>query len=156
MWAPVSALLSTSLPSLWLLVCVQVSFETGTTTSYALFSCQDRGNLLLGPGVEVYKGQIIGQHQRPGDLELNACKRKAATNIRSNKDATGMPPLVCLRLLGCPPLQALLPCAVCSGPSCVFQHLGVRARLAVPLYSTAMMHQGWAIATVQQKVRAKR
>ena len=66
-----------------------MSFETGTTTSYALFSCQDRGQLFLGPGVEVYKGQMIGIHQRPGDLELNACKRKAATNIRSNKDATG-------------------------------------------------------------------
>lgn len=65
-----------------------VAFETGATTSYALFSCQDRGQMFLGPGVEVYKGQIIGIHQRSGDLELNACKRKAATNIRSNKDAT--------------------------------------------------------------------
>ncbi|XP_024365748.1 putative elongation factor TypA-like SVR3, chloroplastic [Physcomitrium patens] len=65
-----------------------VAFETGPTTSYALFSCQDRGNLFLGPGVEVYKGQIIGIHQRPGDLSLNACKRKAATNVRSNKEAT--------------------------------------------------------------------
>ncbi|GJP44439.1 hypothetical protein CLOM_g3845 [Closterium sp. NIES-68] len=65
-----------------------VSFDMGPTTSYALFSCQERGQLLLGPGVEVYKGQIIGLHQRPGDLDLNACKRKAATNVRSNKDAT--------------------------------------------------------------------
>ncbi|CAM6127588.1 unnamed protein product [Calypogeia fissa] len=65
-----------------------VAFETGTTTSYALFSCQERGNLFLAPGVEVYKGQIIGIHQRPGDLALNACKRKAATNVRSNKEAT--------------------------------------------------------------------
>jgi len=66
-----------------------VAFETGPTTSYALFSCQDRGNLFLAPGVPVYKGQIIGIHQRPGDLTLNACKRKAATNVRSNKEATG-------------------------------------------------------------------
>jgi hypothetical protein len=66
-----------------------VAFETGPTTSYALFSCQDRGNLFLPPGVPVYKGQIIGIHQRPGDLTLNACKRKAATNVRSNKEATG-------------------------------------------------------------------
>jgi GTP-binding protein len=65
-----------------------VAFETGTSTSYALFSCQERGNLFLSPGVEVYKGQIIGIHQRPGDLSLNACKRKAATNVRSNKEAT--------------------------------------------------------------------
>ncbi|OAE21085.1 hypothetical protein AXG93_3661s1100 [Marchantia polymorpha subsp. ruderalis] len=65
-----------------------VAFETGLATSYALFSCQERGQLCLGPGVEVYKGQIIGVHQRPGDLALNACKRKAATNVRSNKEAT--------------------------------------------------------------------
>jgi len=65
-----------------------VAFETGTTTSYALFSCQERGNLFLAPGIDVYKGQIIGIHQRPGDLALNACKRKAATNVRSNKEAT--------------------------------------------------------------------
>ncbi len=74
-------------------ICVlQVAFETGTSTSYALFSCQERGNLFLSPGVEVYKGQIIGIHQRPGDLSLNACKRKAATNVRSNKEATGNAP----------------------------------------------------------------
>ncbi len=45
--------------------------------------------MFLGPGSEVYKGQIIGIHQRAGDLELNACKKKAATNVRSNKEATG-------------------------------------------------------------------
>ncbi|KAI5071692.1 hypothetical protein GOP47_0013943 [Adiantum capillus-veneris] len=65
-----------------------VAFETGTTTSYALFSCQERGQMFVGPGVDVYKGQIVGIHQRPGDLALNACKRKAATNVRSNKEAT--------------------------------------------------------------------
>lgn len=65
-----------------------VSFDTGPTTSYALFTCQERGEMFLGPGVEVYKGMIIGLHQRTGDLELNACKRKAATNVRSNKEAT--------------------------------------------------------------------
>lgn len=72
------------------LLTLQVAFETGTTTSYALFSCQERGNLFLAPGIDVYKGQIIGIHQRPGDLALNACKRKAATNVRSNKEATGL------------------------------------------------------------------
>eukprot|EP00271_Cylindrocystis_brebissonii_P015538 TRINITY_DN38458_c0_g1_i1.p1 TRINITY_DN38458_c0_g1~~TRINITY_DN38458_c0_g1_i1.p1 ORF type:complete len:724 (-),score=163.96 TRINITY_DN38458_c0_g1_i1:377-2467(-) len=65
-----------------------VSFDTGPTTNYALFTCQERGEMFLGPGVEVYKGMIIGIHQRTGDLELNACKRKAATNVRSNKEAT--------------------------------------------------------------------
>ncbi|MCO5571588.1 hypothetical protein L7F22_025333 [Adiantum nelumboides] len=65
-----------------------VAFETGPTTSYALFSCQERGQIFVGPGVDIYKGQIVGIHQRPGDLALNACKRKAATNVRSNKEAT--------------------------------------------------------------------
>lgn len=65
-----------------------VAFEDGTTTSYALSSSQDRGQMFVGPGVDVYKGQIIGIHQRPGDLSLNVCKKKAATNIRSNKEQT--------------------------------------------------------------------
>lgn len=65
-----------------------VSFEEGTTTSYALFSAQERGQLFISPGMEVYKGQIVGIHQRPGDLSLNVCKKKAATNVRSNKEVT--------------------------------------------------------------------
>ncbi|KAL2464676.1 elongation factor family protein [Forsythia ovata] len=65
-----------------------VAFEDGTTTSYALSSSQERGQMFIGPGVDVYKGQIIGIHQRPGDLSLNVCKKKAATNIRSNKEQT--------------------------------------------------------------------
>ncbi|KVI11342.1 Elongation factor G, III-V domain-containing protein [Cynara cardunculus var. scolymus] len=40
------------------------------------------------PGAEVYKGQIVGIHQRPGDLSLNVCKKKAATNVRSNKEVS--------------------------------------------------------------------
>ena len=69
---------------------IQVAFETGATTSYALFSCQERGQMFVGSGIEVYKGQIIGIHQRSGDLSLNACKKKAATNVRSNKEQTGI------------------------------------------------------------------
>lgn len=67
----------------------QVAFEEGTSTSYALSSSQERGQMFIGPGVEVYKGQIVGIHQRPGDLSLNVCKKKAATNVRSNKEQTG-------------------------------------------------------------------
>lgn len=63
-----------------------VAFEDGTTSSYALSSSQERGQLFVSPGVDVYKGQIVGIHQRSGDLALNVCKRKAATNVRSNKD----------------------------------------------------------------------
>lgn len=67
----------------------QVAFEDGTSTSYAIASSQERGQMFIGPGMEVYKGQIVGIHQRPGDLALNVCKKKAATNIRSNKEQTG-------------------------------------------------------------------
>ncbi|XP_058205859.1 putative elongation factor TypA-like SVR3, chloroplastic isoform X2 [Rhododendron vialii] len=63
-----------------------VAFEDGTTSSYALSSSQERGQLFVSPGVDVYKGQIVGIHQRSGDLALNVCKRKSATNVRSNKD----------------------------------------------------------------------
>ncbi|XP_071691881.1 putative elongation factor TypA-like SVR3, chloroplastic [Rutidosis leptorrhynchoides] len=65
-----------------------VAFEDGTVTSYALASSQERGQLFIKPGTEVYKGQIVGIHQRPGDLSLNVCKKKAATNVRSNKEVS--------------------------------------------------------------------
>ena len=65
-----------------------VAFETGQVTSYALFSAQERGVMFVKPGVDVYEGQVVGIHQRQGDLKVNVAKRKAATNVRSNKDAT--------------------------------------------------------------------
>ncbi|XP_024968674.1 putative elongation factor TypA-like SVR3, chloroplastic isoform X2 [Cynara cardunculus var. scolymus] len=65
-----------------------VAFEDGTVTSYALGNSQERGQLFIRPGAEVYKGQIVGIHQRPGDLSLNVCKKKAATNVRSNKEVS--------------------------------------------------------------------
>ncbi|CAI9765665.1 unnamed protein product [Fraxinus pennsylvanica] len=74
--------------SLYVYKSFKVAFEDGTTTSYALSSSQGRGQLFIGPGVDVYKGQIVGIHQRPGDLSLNVCKKKGATNIRSKKEQT--------------------------------------------------------------------
>lgn len=65
-----------------------ISMAQGPTSSYALQSCQDRGTLFLPSGIDVYEGMVIGIHQRPGDLKLNPCKTKAATNVRSNKDQT--------------------------------------------------------------------
>lgn len=65
-----------------------VAFEDGVSTSYALISSQERGQMFIKPGMEVYKGQIVGIHQRPGDLSLNVCKKKAATNVRSNKEVS--------------------------------------------------------------------
>ncbi|KAJ6864487.1 hypothetical protein NC651_035137 [Populus alba x Populus x berolinensis] len=45
--------------------------------------------MFIGPGAEVFKGQFVGIHQRPGDLSFNVCKKKAAaTNVRSHKDQT--------------------------------------------------------------------
>ena len=64
-----------------------------------VISCQERGQLFVGSGVEIYKGQIIGIHQRSGDLSLNACKKKAATNVRSNKEQTGI--YTCLQKEAC-------------------------------------------------------
>lgn len=77
----------------------QVAFEEGTTSSYALASSQERGQMFVSPGVDVYKGQIVGIHQRPGDLALNVCKKKAATNVRSNKEQTGKDNSVTLNFL---------------------------------------------------------
>ncbi|MBC2695631.1 MAG: translational GTPase TypA [Desulfobacteraceae bacterium] len=55
-----------------------------TTVAYALFNLQDRGRLFLGPGVKVYKGQIIGERSRSGDLVVNPAKGKQLTNMRAS------------------------------------------------------------------------
>ncbi|MBW2739009.1 MAG: translational GTPase TypA [Deltaproteobacteria bacterium] len=55
-----------------------------TTVAYALFNLQDRGMLFLGPGVKVYKGQIIGERSRTGDLVVNPSKGKQLTNMRAS------------------------------------------------------------------------
>ncbi len=63
-----------------------VAFETGVTSLYGLTGIQDRGDLFIGPAVQVYKGQVIGQHSRPEDLRVNACKTKQLSNMRSKGD----------------------------------------------------------------------
>jgi GTP-binding protein len=65
---------------------VLIAFEEGTTTFYALKNAEDRGVFFITPGTKVYKGMIVGEHNRPQDLELNVCKTKQLTNHRS---ATG-------------------------------------------------------------------
>ena len=62
---------------------VLISFEEGTATFYALKSAEDRGQFFITPGTKVYKGMIVGENSRPQDLELNICKAKQLTNIRS-------------------------------------------------------------------------
>ena len=60
-----------------------VSWETGITTTFGLKNGEERGILFLEPGEEVYEGMVIGEHQRPGDLALNICKKKHLTNMRA-------------------------------------------------------------------------
>ncbi len=61
-----------------------VAWETGVTTTYGLKNAEERGVLFLGPGVEVYQGMVVGEHQRPGDLDFNVCKARHLDNIRSS------------------------------------------------------------------------
>ena len=61
-----------------------IAFEAGETTTFGLAGSQDRGTLFIGPGVEVYEGMIVGQHIRERDLEINVCKKKHLTNMRSS------------------------------------------------------------------------
>lgn len=62
---------------------VLVAFEAGSTTPYALQAAEARGELLVGPAVEVYAGMIVGIYNRQEDLEINVCKAKHLTNMRS-------------------------------------------------------------------------
>ncbi len=62
---------------------VLIAFETGTTTPYALQTTEERGTCFVGPGVKVYAGQIVGLNRRGDDMEINVCKAKHLTNMRS-------------------------------------------------------------------------
>ncbi|MFM8370297.1 MAG: translational GTPase TypA [Chloroflexota bacterium] len=61
-----------------------VAWEAGTTTAYALKSAEERGQLFIGPGVEVYEGMVIGENARGSDLAVNVCKKKHLTNMRAS------------------------------------------------------------------------
>ena len=63
---------------------VLVSWETGTTTGYALQSAEERGTLFVDPGTDVYEGMIVGENKKDEDLTLNVCKQKQQTNVRSS------------------------------------------------------------------------
>ena len=60
-----------------------VASETGDTTSYAMFYIQDRGELFVDIGTKVYMGMIVGRNSRPGDIDVNVCKKKHLTSIRN-------------------------------------------------------------------------
>lgn len=63
---------------------VLIAFEAGTTTPYALQTAEARGELYVGPTVEVYAGMIVGLNRRSEDMEINVCKAKHLTNMRSS------------------------------------------------------------------------
>jgi GTP-binding protein len=61
-----------------------VAWEPGTTTTFGLKNAEERGTLFVSPGLEVYTGMVIGENQRPGDLDVNVCKTKHLTNMRNS------------------------------------------------------------------------
>jgi GTP-binding protein len=83
---------------------VMVSTETGRTTAYALDTLQERGIMFVGPGEQVYEGQIVAEHCRDNDLPVNVCREKKLTNIR----AAGADKAILLR----PPKQFTLETAL--------------------------------------------
>ncbi len=60
-----------------------IAMEAGTAFAYAIDKLQDRGKFFIGPGTEIYEGQVIGEHTRDNDLVVNVTKSKKLTNIRS-------------------------------------------------------------------------
>jgi GTP-binding protein len=60
-----------------------IAHEAGTATSYALWNSEDRGTLFIGPGTAVYQGMIVGLYNKQGDLDINVCREKQLTNMRS-------------------------------------------------------------------------
>ena len=63
---------------------VQISMASGNAVAYALFNLHDRGPHFVSPGDPIYAGMIVGEHCRPGDIEVNPCKAKKLTNMRAS------------------------------------------------------------------------
>jgi GTP-binding protein len=61
-----------------------VAFEDGSSTGYAIFMTQERGAMFIGPGVEVYRGMVVGENSRDEDLDVNVCKEKHLSNMRAS------------------------------------------------------------------------
>lgn len=61
-----------------------IAMETGQAIAYALDKLQDRGKFFVDPQIEIYEGQVVGEHSRPGDLCLNLTKTKKLTNMRAS------------------------------------------------------------------------
>ncbi len=65
-----------------------VASEAGTTKIYGLLGAEGRGELFVGPGTEVYEGQIVGQNAKAQDLRVNVCKEKQLSNMRAKSDGS--------------------------------------------------------------------
>ncbi|MBO5413587.1 MAG: translational GTPase TypA [Clostridia bacterium] len=83
---------------------VLVAFEPGTSVTYGLYNAQERGDLFIGAGVEVYEGMIVGLNARNEDISINVCKEKHLTNTRASGSDDA------LRLV--PPMQMSLEKAI--------------------------------------------
>ena len=81
-----------------------VAFENGKSITYGLYNAQDKGDLFIGPGVDVYEGMIVGLNSRGEDLAINVCKEKQLTNTRASGSDDA------LRLV--PPIQMSLEKAI--------------------------------------------
>jgi len=79
---------------------VLVAFEAGTSVTYGLYNAQERGDLFIGAGVEVYEGMIVGLNSRNEDISINVCKEKHLTNTRASgsDDALRLVPPIQLSL----------------------------------------------------------
>jgi GTP-binding protein len=61
-----------------------VADRSGITTAYSLLNLQDRGQMFVGPGIEVYEGMVIGENARPDDMDVNPTREKKRTNVRAS------------------------------------------------------------------------
>ena len=61
-----------------------ISDRGGVTTAYSLWNLQERGELFVGPGVDVYEGMIIGENAKDNDLDVNVVREKKLTNMRAS------------------------------------------------------------------------
>lgn len=82
---------------------VLISKNQGTATAYSIDKLQDRGSFFIDPGEEIYVGQIIAEHIKPGDLVVNATEGKKLTNMRASgsDDATRIAPKILMTLEEC-------------------------------------------------------
>lgn len=77
-----------------------VSLETGVAVAYSMDKLQDRGRFFVNPGDEIYAGQVVGEHTRERDLNINICKTKKLTNMRASgsDDKVMLPPPIVFSL----------------------------------------------------------